>query len=61
MHPTTTHRCAPSAHTLAYTQRGASIDGAHSTLTKGVPSALVIEDAFHHLDHLFAETSHDHP
>ena len=61
MPPTTTHRCAPSAHTLTYTQRGTSIDGARLTLTKGVLSALTIEDALDHMDHIFVETSYYRP
>jgi len=61
MPPTTTHRCAPSAHTLTYTQRGASIDGAQLTLTKGVLSALIIEDALYHMYHIFAATSDYYP
>ena len=61
MHPTTAHRCAPSAHTLARTQRGAIIDGAQLTLTKGVLSALIIEDALYHMYHIFAETSYYYP
>ena len=44
-----------------YTQRGASIDGAHLTLTQGVLSALIIEGVFSHMDHIFAEPSDDHP
>ena len=59
--PTTTHKCLPSAHTLTYTQRGTSIDGAHLIVTKGVLSALIIEDAFCHMDHIFAEASDYHP
>ena len=58
--PTTTQKCVSSAHTLTYTQRGTSIDGEHLTLTKGVPSALVIEDACYHIEHIFAETSNYH-
>ena len=58
--PATTHKCVPSAHTLTYTQRDTIIDVAHLTLTKGVPSALVIEDACYHMEHIFAEISNYH-
>ena len=58
---TITHRWVPSAHTLNHTQRDTSIDGAHRTLTKSVPSAQIIEDAFCHMAHIFAETSDCHP
>ena len=58
--PTTTHRCVPNAHTLPYTQRDASIDAAHLTLTKGVLSALVVDDTFLPMDHRLAETSDYH-
>ena len=59
--PTTTHRRAPSAHTLKYTHGGTTIDGAQLTLTKCVLSALIIDVAFYHMDLIFAETSDDHP
>ena len=58
--PTITHRCAPSAHTLTYTQRGTSIHGAHPTLTKGVLSALIIDGVFWRMDHIFADTPDYH-
>ena len=46
---------------MTYTQRDTRTDGAHPTLTKGVPSPLVIEDTFHHMDRIFAETSDHNP
>ena len=49
------------SHLHIHTQRDTSIDGAHLTLTKGVLSALIIEDALYHMDHIFADTSYDHP
>ena len=58
---TTTHRCVPRAHTLTYTQRDTSIDGAHRTPTKGVLSALVIAEALYHMGRMFANTSYYHP
>ena len=61
MHPTPAHRCAPSAHTLARTQRGAIIDGAQLTRTKGVLSALTIEDALYHMGHIFVDITYRHP
>ena len=58
---TTTHKCVPSAHIFTYPHRDASIDGAQLTLTKGVPSALIVEDALYHMYRTFAETSDYHP
>ena len=59
--PNITHKCVPSAHTFTDPQRNTSIDGAHLTPTKGVLSALIIEDASYHMDHICAETSDYHP
>ena len=59
--PNTAHKFEPSAHTVAYTQRDTSIDGAQLTLTKGVSRALIIDDAFYHMDHIFADISYYRP
>ena len=57
-HPSARTECS---HLNIHTQRDTNIDGARLTLTKGVKSALIIEDALYHMDHLFADTSYDHP
>ena len=41
--------------------RDTIIDGEHPTHTKGVLSALAIEDAFYRMDHTITETSDHHP
>ena len=48
-------------HSNTHTQRGTSIDGAQLTLTDGVLSTLIVEDACCHMDHIFDDTSYDHP
>ena len=58
---TITHRWVPSAHTLAYTQRDTSIDGAHLTSPKGVLSAQIIKGAHYHIDRVITETPDYHP
>ena len=44
-----------------HTQRDTSINAAHLTLTKGVLSALTIEDALYHMGHIFVDTTYRHP
>ena len=41
--------------------RDTIIDGEHPTHTKGVLSALVIDNAFSHMGPIFAENSDYHP
>ena len=51
----------PSDHTLAYTQRGTSIDGSQLALTNGVLSTPIVEGALCHIDRRIVDTSYYRP